>query len=62
MEAEEKTAIAFCESIELEKTESQQFIYTSRNGKSTINLPYILAEYLEWLIENEILVKTSQSL
>ena len=41
----------FCESIDCEKNEYNQFIYDSRNDKSVINLPYILLEYKQWMIE-----------
>jgi len=49
-----KKEIEFCESIDCEKNEHGQFIYDSRNKKSAINLPYILMEYKDWLIENRI--------
>ena len=43
---------AFCESIDCERIEdTKQFIYDSRNKKSGINLPYVLLEYKQWLIE-----------
>ena len=42
----------FCESIDCERTEdTKQFIYDSRNDKSVMNLPYVLLEYKQWLID-----------
>lgn len=38
----------FCEHIDCERNEHGQFIYVSSNGVSFINLPYIIAEYLDW--------------
>lgn len=34
--------------------EYEQFIYTSSDGNHIINLPYILLEYKNFLIENKI--------
>jgi hypothetical protein len=48
-----KDEIEFCNEIELEKNEHSQFIYESKTGKSSINLPFILQEYKEWLIEKK---------
>lgn len=42
----------FCKHIDCEVNERGQFIYTSTNGASHINLPYILMEYLEWRISH----------
>ncbi len=42
--------IEFCTEIECEKNEHGNFIYTSSNGASTMNLPFILLEYKNWLI------------
>ena len=47
--------IKFCNEIDCEKNENDQFLYYSSNGKSFINLPYVLAEYKEWLINNHII-------
>ena len=41
----------FCESIDCEMNEFKLFIYDSRNTKSVINLPWILLEYKQWMIE-----------
>ena len=42
----------FCESIDCERTEdTKQFIYDSRNDKSAMNLPYVLLEYKQWLVD-----------
>ena len=49
-----KDEIEFCNELELEKNEHSQFIYESKNGKSSINLPFILQEYKEWLINKKI--------
>lgn len=46
--------IKFCNEIDCEKTENDQFIYDSRNGVSTLNLPYVLIEYKNWLIEKKL--------
>lgn len=46
--------IEFCAETEMEKNEHGQFIYKSTNSASSINLPYILLEYKQWLIENKI--------
>lgn len=45
----------FCEENDFEKNDHGLFIYKSMNGISSINLPYILADYKEWLIENELI-------
>ncbi len=47
-------ATEFCNEIECEKNEHGQFIYDSRNKKLAINLPFILNDYKDWLIENKI--------
>lgn len=46
-----KNEIDFCNEIDCEKNDNNQFIYESKNGKSTMNLPYVLMEYKQWLIE-----------
>jgi len=41
----------FCESIDCERTEdTKQFIYDSRNDVHAINLPWVLHEYKQWMI------------
>lgn len=52
-----KDEVKFCNEIACEKNEHGNFIYSSTNGASTINLPYILMEYKQWLIDNKILKK-----
>jgi len=47
--------LEFCKEIECEKNEHGQYIYTSKNGVSSMNLPYILEEYKQWLITKKIL-------
>jgi hypothetical protein len=42
---------AFCESIDCTRNKAEQFIYCSKDGKSMMNLPYILLEYKQWMIE-----------
>jgi len=54
-----KEEIEFCESIDCERNESGQFIYDSRNKKSALNLPFILMEYKDWLIEKGIVKAVS---
>ena len=49
-----KDEIDFCESIELAKSENGIFIYESKDGKCAINLPFILSEYKDWLLEKKI--------
>jgi hypothetical protein len=49
-----KNEIKFCNEIDCEKNEHGQFIYESTNGYSRMNLPYILQQYKEWLIDNDI--------
>jgi len=44
--------IEFLESIDCEVNENEQFIYTSTNGASSINLHYILKEYLQYVRTN----------
>lgn len=41
----------FCESIDCERNQAEQFIYYSKNQQHMFNLPYILLEYKEWMIE-----------
>lgn len=50
-----KSELQFCEEIECEKNEHGQFIYESSNGNHSMNLPYILQDYKQWLIDNKIL-------
>lgn len=54
-----KNEIEFCNEIDCKKNEHGQFIYESKNGKSTMNLPYALQEYKQWLIDKR-LVKEVQ--
>lgn len=49
-----KNELDFCEEIECEKNEHGQFIYKSENGVSSLNLPFILEEYKQWLLDNNI--------
>ena len=46
-----KREYEFCKSIDCERSNTEQFTYHSENNKSHINLPYILLEYKQWLIE-----------
>lgn len=48
-----KTEIEFCEEIDCEKNENGVYIYKAVND--TINLPFILLDYKNWLIENKII-------
>ena len=50
-----KNEIEFCNEIDCEKNEHGQFIYESKNGKSTMNLPYVLQEYKQWLIDKRLI-------
>ncbi len=49
-----KDELQFCREIECEKNEHDQFIYISKNGVSSMNLPYVLQEYKQWLIDKGI--------
>lgn len=55
IEIDIKDEIRFCEQTELNKNEHHQFIYISKDGFSHINLPHILLEYKEFLIENKLI-------
>jgi hypothetical protein len=46
--------VKFCEEMEFEKNEHGVYIYQSSNGRSSMNLPFILQHYKEWLIEMEL--------
>lgn len=48
-----KDELEFCIENEFSKNEFDQFIYTSTNGHSSMNLPYILNDYKQWLIDNK---------
>ena len=50
-----KMEYEFCESIDCEKNQHNQFVYDSRNKRSAINLPYILLEYKQWMIDKGII-------
>lgn len=49
-----KKETEFCEEWELPKNEHGQFIFTSIDGSCQLNLPRILNDYKDWLIENGI--------
>lgn len=48
-----KKELEFCKEIDCEEGE-HGFIYQSKNGKSIMNLPYVLLEYKQWLIAYKI--------
>ena len=50
-----KDELEFCGEIGCIKNEYDQFIYISKGGDSIINLPYILLEYKQWLIDKKII-------
>jgi hypothetical protein len=52
MSPEIEKAKDFLKEIEAEKNEHGVYIYTSTNGASSINLPFILADYERWLEGN----------
>jgi len=54
MENNIKSELEFCKSIDCEANKSGAMIYTSTNGASSMNLPYILKEYIQWREENKI--------
>jgi len=54
-----KNEIEFCNKIDCERNEQGQFIYESKNGKSAMNLPYILQEYKQWLIDERLVKELS---
>lgn len=45
----------FCEEEEFVKNEHGVYLYTSKDGTSSFDLPFILYMYKQWLIENDIL-------
>lgn len=49
-----KNEIDFCEERGFQKTTEGVFIYVSKNGMEYMNLPAILNDYKDWLIENNI--------
>lgn len=49
-----KDEIQFCKEYECHKNENEQFIYISKDGFHAMNLPYVLNDYKDWLIENNI--------
>ncbi len=49
-----KHELEFCKEIDAEKNEHGQFIYESKNKVSSMNLPYVLEEYKQWLINKKI--------
>jgi hypothetical protein len=50
-----KNELAFCDSINCEKNEHGNFIYQSSNGKESFNLPFMLLDYKNYLIENKLI-------
>jgi hypothetical protein len=44
----------FCEENDFRKNSHGVFVYSSTDGASHINLPFILQDYKEWLIDNKI--------
>lgn len=48
----------FCEEFELKQNEHKQYIYSSTDNTSLINLPYILLEYKEYLLEQNLIALT----
>ena len=49
-----KDELEFCNEIDCEKNEHAQFLYISKNGSSSLNLPYVLREYKQWMIDKKI--------
>ena len=50
-----KEEIKFCtEELQARPNKKGELIYTSEDGKHLFNLPHILADYKEWLVEQEI--------
>jgi hypothetical protein len=48
----------FCKEFELKENERKQYIYSSTDNTSLINLPYILLEYKEYLLKQNIITLT----
>jgi hypothetical protein len=48
-----KDEIQFCEELDFSKNENGQYIFQSKDGRVSINLPFILEDYKQWLIENK---------
>ena len=55
IEEQLKNEMKFCVENDFVKNDHQQYIYNSTDGVSSINLPFILNDYKDWLIENDIL-------
>ena len=49
-----KNEIEFCEECGMEKNEFGNYIYKSSSGSDLINLPAILNDYKDWLIDQNI--------
>jgi hypothetical protein len=45
-------AMEYCKSRDFVKNECGAYIYVSQNGVEFINLPRVMAEFVDWLIEN----------
>lgn len=41
----------FCESVDCERSQGGQFTYYSENKASMMNVPYLLLEYKQWMID-----------
>lgn len=52
-----KDEIKFCKSIDAKQNERGVFIYKSADQRHSFNLPFILKDYKEWLIENGIVTE-----
>ena len=44
----------FCKEIDAEKNANGLYIYESQNKVSVMNLPFVLQEYKQWLIDRKI--------
>lgn len=47
-----KDEVEFCKYIDAKADEHDAYIYESKDKKSVINLPFILQEYRDWLVDN----------
>ncbi len=49
-----KNELEFCQEMEFVKNEHGQHIFVSQDGVQSMNLPFILNDYKDWLIEQKI--------
>ena len=55
-----KDELAFCKENDCTKNEHGQYVYYSSDEKSIVNLPMLLLDYKEWLIEKKLMKGAEQ--